>query len=457
MGLPQEYLDTMKEMLKDDFDAYLDSFSDERVYGLRVNTLKISVEDFLKISPFDLKPIPWIENGFYYSGDDKPAKHPYYYAGLYYIQEPSAMTPANVLPIDEGDVVLDMCAAPGGKTTELGAKLNRSGLLVTNDISASRAKALLKNVEVCGIPNVLVINEDPRNIVDRYKGFFDKILIDAPCSGEGMFRKDNKLIKAWEKNGPEFYHEIQKNIIVYGAKMLKPGGMMVYSTCTFSKLEDEQSILDLLSECPEMHLVDIANNYEGFSRGFTDTEEEKNAHMEKAVRIFPHKMVGEGHFVALLKKDDNAEETLHSLGAPFKGKIPDELRDFLDKVTFPIDEKEIFIDDTRVFILPREVGDTKGLRKIRTGALVGELKKGRFEPSQAFAMILKKDEYADVIDLSIDDINVMKYLKCETIEVDESYAGQGWRLICVDGYPLGWGKLNNTTLKNKYLAGWRWM
>ena len=148
MSLPEKYLDTMKQMLGNDFQAYIDSFNDNRLYGLRVNTLKITPEEFLRISPFELKPIPWIENGFYFSENDKPAKHPYYFAGLYYIQEPSAMTPANVLPVEPGDVVFDMCAAPGGKSTELGAKLNQKGLLITNDISNSRAKALLKNVEV---------------------------------------------------------------------------------------------------------------------------------------------------------------------------------------------------------------------------------------------------------------------------------------------------------------------
>ena len=188
MSLPEKYLDTMKQMLGNDFQAYIDSFNDNRLYGLRVNTLKITPEEFLRISPFELKPIPWIENGFYFSENDKPAKHPYYFAGLYYIQEPSAMTPANVLPVEPGDVVFDMCAAPGGKSTELGAKLNQKGLLITNDISNSRAKALLKNVEVSGIPNICVLSEDPQRIAGRFSTFFDKVLIDAPCSGEGMFR-----------------------------------------------------------------------------------------------------------------------------------------------------------------------------------------------------------------------------------------------------------------------------
>ena len=168
MNLPKKYLDTMKDMLKDEFDDYLESFNQSRLYGLRVNTLKITPEEFLKISPFKLTPVPWIENGFYYDEEDKPAKHPYYFAGLYYIQEPSAMTPANILPVEEGDYILDMCAAPGGKSTELGAKLNSSGLLVANDISNSRAKALLKNIEVFGIPNAIVLSEDPKKLAKRY-------------------------------------------------------------------------------------------------------------------------------------------------------------------------------------------------------------------------------------------------------------------------------------------------
>ena len=336
MNLPESYLKTMKDMLGDDYDAYLESFNDKRLYGLRVNNLKISTEDFLKISPFKLKPIPWIKNGFYYEEDDKPAKHPYYYAGLYYIQEPSAMTPANVLPVEPGDIVFDMCAAPGGKSTELASKLAGEGLLITNDISNSRTKALLKNVEVSGVANLCVLNEDPARISDKFNAFFDKVLIDAPCSGEGMFRKDNKLIRAWEQSGPPVYSAIQKSIILHGADMLRPGGMMLYSTCTFSKLEDEESIRHLLDNRPDMHLVDIVP-YEGFSKGFVETDEDAKDNMDKCVRIFPHKMQGEGHFVALLKKD-NLDDVMHAhyVHTPLKQKLPDELKDFLKNVSIEI-------------------------------------------------------------------------------------------------------------------------
>ena len=458
MNLPNKYLESMKEMLGQDFDAYLKSFEDTRLYGLRVNNLKISTEDFLKISPFKLTPIPWIENGFYYEEDEKPAKHPYYYAGLYYIQEPSAMTPANVLPINEGDVVLDMCAAPGGKSTELAAKLNNTGLLVTNDISNSRTKALLKNVEINGCNKICVLNEDPKLIADRFSEFFDKILIDAPCSGEGMFRKDNKLIKAWEKTGPEVFSEIQKSVIMSGAKMLKPGGMMLYSTCTFSKLEDEETIMHLLNNRDDFELVDI-KPYEGFSHGFEISSEAKDKNINKTVRIFPHKMRGEGHYVALLrKKGDNEINNIRYISQGFNSKVPTEVTDFLDSFNFEYDKKYINIRGTYVYLVSKYMQEEKGLRIIRNGLLLGEIKKNRFEPSQALAMALKLSDYPNVINLDVKDERVVKYLKGETLDCDDfTDVKDGWVLIGVSGYPLGCGKFKNGQVKNKYLAGWRWM
>lgn len=243
MNLPAEFIEKMKNLLGDEFDDYISCYQEPRWYGLRVNTAKISVEEFERICPFEIKKVPWIENGFYYEGDKvQAAKHPYYFAGLYYLQEPSAMTPASRLPISAGDKVLDVCAAPGGKATELGAKLAREGVLAANDISNSRAKGLLKNIEVFGIGNVLVLSEEPGKLEDYFTGYFDKILIDAPCSGEGMFRKDKKVVKAWEEHGPEFFAKLQKSIITQAARMLKPGGLMLYSTCTFDVRENEETI-----------------------------------------------------------------------------------------------------------------------------------------------------------------------------------------------------------------------
>ena len=477
MNLPQQYIENMRDILKaDELQDYLDSFHDNRLYGLRVNTMKISVEEFLKISPFKLTPISWIENGFYYSEEDKPAKHPYYYAGLYYIQEPSAMTPANVLPVEEGDVILDMCAAPGGKSTELGAKLNHQGLLMTNDISSSRAKALLKNIEVFGIPNVCVLNEDPKRLVSKFAGYFDKILIDAPCSGEGMFRKDNKLIKSWEKNGPSVYSKIQRDIVLYGADMLRLGGKMLYSTCTFSRLENEETVRFLLKERPDMHLVDIKKQ-EGFCPGIAFDEELQSMHIERCVRLFPHKIKGEGHFIALFEKNSieeqkdlhvkngkNSQKNLQqnkNLGVQIENstKIPKELEEFFSHTTLSFHTMKINIYDTKVYWTLPFMMNNKGYRVVREGLFLGELKKNRFEPSQALAMALNKTQYDNVISLSAQDARIIKYLKGETLELPEfkNSNSNGWVLVCVDGYPLGWGKYDGYSLKNKYLSGWRWL
>lgn len=446
MNLPEKYINTMKETLGEEFNAYLDSFCDERVYGLRVNTLKISVEDFLKICPFEVTKVPWIPNGFFYKEEAKPAKHPYYYAGLYYLQEPSAMTPACMLPVTPGEKVLDMCAAPGGKSTELGAKLQGQGLLISNDISSSRAKALLKNIELFGIQNSFVISEDPKKLCGMYEGFFDKVLIDAPCSGEGMFRKDNKLIKAWEKNGPEFYGAIQREIILYGADMLRPGGMMLYSTCTFSKYEDEESIKYLLENRPEMELVEPSYWYEGFQKGLDG--------MEKCVRIWPHHMQGEGHFLALLKKSEDAPAYSIPKRPPYNEKLSEDLLEFLKLISMDIPLKNIRMSGDLAYLIPEEMGDYSHIRMLRGGLLLGEVRKNRFEPSQALAMALKMSEFQNILNFTADDPNVIRYLKGETIETD--CKGKGWYLVCVDGYPLGFGKLSDGILKNKYHAGWRW-
>ena len=214
MELPVKFCEEMKRILgEEEYGEYLASLEESRRYGLRVNTAKISPEEFEKIAPFPLTKIPYVDNGYYYGGSIQPAKHPYYFAGLYYLQDPSAMTPASRLPVEKGDMVLDLCAAPGGKATELAARLGGTGLLVANDISSKRAKALLKNIELFGVENSFVTTEYPQKLQEHFTGFFDKILIDAPCSGEGMFRKDSSMVKAWEQNGPEFYAGLQETIL----------------------------------------------------------------------------------------------------------------------------------------------------------------------------------------------------------------------------------------------------
>ena len=419
MNLPNTFEEKMKHLLGEEYEDYLKCYEEPRHYGLRVNTNKISVEDFLKIAPWPLRPVPWISNGFYYDGDQiQPAKHPYYFAGLYYLQEPSAMTPADRLLIEPGDRVLDVCAAPGGKATELGAKLQGKGVLMANDISNSRAKGLLKNIELFGIGNMLVLSEE---------------------------------------HGPEFFSKIQRSIITQAASMLRPGGMMLYSTCTFDPSENEQTIEYLLEEYPEFEICEMAG-YEGFAPGMPEVTDSKNPNLAKTVRIFPHRMEGEGHYLALLKKGEGSPIALKEKDSKKGGKLPEELEEFFRNVSWKPEASRLDIHGERVYYMPKGLPKLNGVRFLRTGLLLGELKKKRFEPSQAFAMSLKKEEYANILDLSVQDERVIKYLKGETLDVEDlvSRKEKGWYLVCVDGYPLGFGKLANQTLKNKYLPGWRW-
>lgn len=445
MELPLAYINEMKALLGVEYEDYLASFEEVRLYGLRANTLKISPAELAEKGEFSLSPVPWCESGFYYAEGERPAKHPYYHAGLYYLQEPSAMTPGAMIPIEEGDFVLDICAAPGGKTTQLAAKLGGTGLLISNDISAGRAKALLKNVEISGITNAIVMSEPPKKLAERFGGFFDKILIDAPCSGEGMFRKEPDMVKSWNEELLTFCREQQADILEHCASMLKTGGMILYSTCTFAKMENEDSIQTFLDNHPEFTLVPLEKSW-GFAPGCEPLTE--------CVRLYPHKIKGEGHFLALLQKTGEPTPCSTPTEASIGEKELEPFRQFA-KETLTGKWKGTFqIYGDSLCFLPEGAPATKGLRVLRSGWQLGTLKKGRFEPSQAFAMGLKKEEVKNVLDMPLSDERVIRYLKGETLEAPE--AKDGWTLVCVDGYPLGWGKTQKGRLKNKYAVGWKW-
>ena len=457
LKLSEEYLNRMRDLLgEEEFSAYLKSFDEERLYGLRVNTAKVTPEAFPELVSWDLKPVPWIPNGFYYEGTERPAKDPYYYAGLYYLQEPSAMTPAMLLPVEPGDRVLDLCGAPGGKSTELGVKLAGKGVLISNDISNSRAKALLKNLELWGISNICVTSETPDKLADVFGPWFDKILIDAPCSGEGMFRKDDDMVKSYEERGPEYYSEIQKEITDQAVRMLAPGGLLLYSTCTFSRCEDEEIIFHILENHHEMELIRLPL-FEGASGGIG---------LDGCIRLFPHKIKGEGHFISLLRKNGGgAQRTAAGIRERSRmepqGKkasaLPTELTDFLALMNREFDGSRIMIKNNSVYYLPENFVPAKELRYLRTGLLLGELKNKRFEPGQALAMTLHAEEFRQTISWKKEDDRVIRYLKGETISLTpEEGPVKGWCLVCVDGYPLGFAKGTGMALKNKYYPGWRW-
>ena len=429
--LPDKYLNAMKSLLKDEYDDYLACFDNPQIHSLRVNTSKISVDRFKEIFPYNLEQVPWCKDGFYFD-DLSISKHPYYYAGLYYLQEASAMLPAEVLPIEEGDIVLDACAAPGGKSPKLLDKLNNTGLLVSNDISISRANALLRNIERAGFSNYYVIAKDIIELEEHFPKYFDKILLDAPCSGEGMFRKDKALIESWKERDSEYFSPIQKRLIQACINMLKDGGKLIYSTCTFDVREDEEIIQYALDNNSNIKLLPI-EKYDGF----------KDANDGYGVKLFPHRIKGEGHYVCLLQKDGNSHKRESRVMAKTDISFINELnKRFYDGIF----EK---INDYIYFLKPI---NTKGIRVLRSGLLLGKETKYGFEPSQQLAMNLKINEYNNVLNLKSSDNLVEKYLKGETIETNSNL--NGMVLVCVDDCPLGFAKAKNGVLKNKIDKGW---
>lgn len=488
--LPQEFCEKMQELLGEEYNAYRQSLDQIPYTAFRINTNKVSVDTWDVICPFPQEPVAWTEKGRYYdSGQIQPSRHPYYYAGLYYIQEPSAMIPASLLPVQPGDRVLDLCAAPGGKATELAAKLQGKGVLVANDISVSRTMALAKNLQTAGVINAVVTAESPQTLAEYFPAYFDAILIDAPCSGEGMFRRDPHMVKDWQTHGPEYYAEIQQEILQSAYKMLRPGGHLVYSTCTFSPIENEEMIGWFITEHSDMQIRPV-ERYFGFAQGRQDqTGKYQTEDMHNAVRIFPHLAKGEGHFAILLEK--TGQKILSTVESDFGGQAgccfsarrhsgKKQKTGNSHTMADPLEAAELWLQHagivsqgiewrhrlevkkSQIILKPDGLEETKGLRMIQSGLIVGSISKERFEPSPQLALAIRDTSGMPSVSFASDDIRVVKYLKGETVESVEINRKEAleildhYVLVCVDGFPLGWAKwMKDGRLKNKYYPGWR--
>lgn len=494
--IPMAFLEKMQQLLGSDYGAFLSSYDNPRYVGIRVNTLKMSVQSFLGVSPFEVKPVSWCPTGFYVQEGLKPGKHPYYHAGLYYIQEPSAMAPVEMLDVTPGEKVLDLCAAPGGKSTQIAAKLQGEGVLVTNDIHAERTKALAKNIELYGVRNAVVLNETPERIAQSFPNYFDKILIDAPCSGEGMFRKDEAMARQWEIHSTSKCTVMQQDILKSAAAMLVPGGRIVYSTCTFAPEENEAMIARFLDWHADFELIPLPGEL-GFSPGRPEwlyrlnTEGGDAAFSSQAAsltancgRLWPHLVEGEGHFLAVLqhkgpaggrpllasrdeaqpgtaaapaaasaldsgyassrgkmgKKPSGRQPGRSAKGRESAGKVPGD-RELLDHwqqfAAENLDAKlpgQPLLFGGHLYLSPLAKDQLAGLKTVRPGWYAGTAKNGRFTPGHPLATALSAGEANRVLNLSKENGEAVRYLKGETLNVPAS------RIECrgIQGFPKGY-------------------
>lgn len=454
MELPDQFKQQMARLLGQDYERFIESYNEERHYGLRLNLLKSNAETY-KLLPFIKKPVPWCKTGYYYDGEARPAKDPLYTAGCFYIQEPSAMTPGEAMDVQPGDWVIDLCGAPGGKTTHMASAMAGEGLIVANDISASRAKSMFRNVQMAGVKNSIVIGEDPAVLAERWQACFDRVLVDAPCSGEGMFRKEPKLVQSWVASGPETFVPIQRQILSSAYKLLKVGGYIVYSTCTYNKDENEGNIQWFIENHSNCEVVPIADKL-GISQGF---ELEGDASYKGCGRVWPHRHQGEGHFIACIKKTGSPEPIrLQHLKPSITKEALEQVQDFCRSIGLKDNiVKNDYLNQVkdRVYLLPGKTPETKGLRVLGSGWFIGTVKKHGLEPSQAFASGLMREDLTQKVDFSYDAEEVRRYLKGESIQV--GIKTKGWHLVTVNGCGLGWAKVNNGRLKNKLEPSWRWM
>lgn len=441
--LPEEFVKRIKNDLGGEVEDYLASLDLPVNKGLRVNLIKSTVEEVKELLGRDFEPVKWCETGMYFNEEDGLGKSVYHEAGLYYIQEPSAMSVAQAAPIEQGDRILDLCASPGGKSSQLASRIKDEGLLVSNEIHPGRAKILSSNIERMGIKNVVVTNETPEGISAKFPEYFDCVVVDAPCSGEGMFRKEEEAIPNWSLDNVQMCAKRQRDILTEAVKCVAPGGFLVYSTCTFAPEEDEENV-----------------------RWLTETFDDFKIYKEPH-KFWPHKERGEGHFVAVFKKAGLKERLEVDDGFRYRSReklLKDDktrtriyeafVKDFLTKEAYDkYTSGRLQTLGDKLFLVPDRFGLTLDkLKTLRPGLHMGDFVKDRFEPSHSLAMALKCDEVRNVAE--VDEETALKYLRGESIPVS---SGKGWAIVTIKGHPLGLGKISGGILKNHYPKGLRRM
>jgi NOL1/NOP2/sun family putative RNA methylase len=475
-NLPAEFVKRYQSLLSPGSSEFLASFSEPPLVGLRVNTLKITVHEFLKISPFPLKPIPWSPSGFIVPHTYQPGKHPYHAAGLYYLQEPSAMAVSELLAPQSGDRVLDLAAAPGGKATHLAALMKNEGILVANDIHSRRVWDLAENLERCGVRNTCLLNESPENFIPVFENYFDRVLLDAPCSGEGMFRRSKHAISDWSQELVLSSSHRQSKIMHTAARLLRPGGTLVYSTCTFSPEENEHVIDRFMTSHPEFELIALPY-LPGFSNGHPGWVDGFSKHpLQNTIRIWPHQAQSEGHFIAALRKSGTPQNMKKN--SAYHSNLPDEIyalfQDFCQQnLRIQFEQGSITCIGSYLYQISTDLPHLSDLKVIHPGWWLGIIKKKRFEPAHALALGLSSQDVLHNVHLETSHSTkeppsqVYLYLRGEQLALHQVInkntnfmpfpERKSWGLFCLDNYPVGWVKFVGDLMKNYYPRGLRWL
>lgn len=449
-ALNKDFLKNMEGLFKDDFSDFLKSLNTDKPPSIRINSRKISKKDFIRLYPYELMEIKYDEYGFFLPNLENPFDLFLHSVGSYYIQEASAMSVVNFMNLEKGMNVLDLCSSPGGKTLQISDKISENGLLISNDISASRQRASLRNIEKFGISNTVITANKPDDFQKLFKGFFDAVLVDAPCSGEGMFAKDKNLAKNWDKDINHRYSIIQSEILNSAKTLVKPNGIIMYSTCTFSKIENEDIISEFLMNNRNFKLDEIY--YENFQSGFNESLDV----LKFTKRILPHKNLGSGHFFARLRKIDsknnsNSNKTEQKFNLRKSSiKAPKCFTDFHNSISKQV--LDGYFEEISSKLYFRKFDKFwSDCREIRTGLYLGDISKHGFIPSQHYAMFLDFDKLKTYIDLSSKKDLSLEYLKGMTLRMKKE---KGYQLISSNSLVLGWVKSDGSCLKNKYKKDW---
>lgn len=455
MPLPAPFVHRMRALLGSEAEELLAALADQPRAGLRANPLKVDPAELQRMAPWPLEPVPWCPSGFLLAGEEAPGRHPYHAAGLFYLQEPSAMAVAEALAPRPGERVLDLAAAPGGKATHLSALMGDSGVLVANEVEGSRARALASNLERWGTRHALITREPPDRLAARWGAVFHRVTLDAPCSGEGMFRKSEAALADWSEESVRGCGLRQERLLLDAAELVLPGGLLAYSTCTFAPEENERVIDRFLGQRPDYQVEPVS--LPGAAPGRPDWVEgdPPRPELAGAARFWPHRVAGEGHFIALLRRTGGEEGRWQGSSAPAPAREARELwRSFVESTlaSDPAAGAELAMFGEQLHALSPELPSTERVRTLRSGLWLGTPRRGRFEPSHALALALRARDSLRRLELEPQDPRLDRYLQGHPLPEP---GAAGWLLVTVSGFPVGWGRRAQGIVKNAYPKGLR--